>query len=600
MKHFRSRFFQPAITSAFLGGWILSGCSDPKPGGPATASSAATAGGPSAGQPQTAAAPVVSAVEFSALTNQWAQVQQAQSELIQRLQAQLTQLDQRQIEQANSFRTHRESLSELRLAPDERSQQLLAKIGELEGKIRSLETGWVLPEIALAAEDGPTTRELDQKIQGVERKWEQAGEAAEAKAKTAPKLSVGTTGLSFESNDGSFSLRIKGLVQTDAQVFLGDNPLLEGNDGFYLRRVRTAVQGTFLKDFNYLIVPQYGGLGQDQVQILDATVGYSLGDYELRVGKFKGPVGLEMLQSITALPFNERSLVSDLVPQRSVGAQLSGSLLKHSVTFAAGIFNSSGDQRNPANFDFSDDREYAGRVFFEPFKNTSSKAVQKLGFGLGGSFNQVSSNALGLPRVSGGNPGYFTSPGNQQFFAYNPVVGPVVADGSHWRLSPQGWYYYGPFGLLGEYALSSQGVYNSSTFRAGRLNHDAWQVSAEWVLTGEAASFNGIIPKRPFTRHGEGWGAWQLVGRFSKFDVDDNAFPAFSNPIASASEATSWSAGVNWWLNRNVRVSGNFTHTSFQGGGARPNLVDAATLTAPATVTAQDESVVSTRVQFSF
>jgi hypothetical protein len=57
---------------------------------------------------------------------------------------------------------------------------------------------------------------------------------------------------------------------------------------------------------------------------------------------------------------------------------------------------------------------------------------------------------------------------------------------------------------------------------------------------------------------------------------------------------------VNWWLNRNVRVLSSFTHTTFEGGGAPVNVADPTTITAPATVTAQDENVLSTRVQLSF
>jgi phosphate-selective porin OprO/OprP len=537
---------------------------------------------------------------LNTFTNQFAQAQQAQAEVIRRLQEQLAQVERQQAERATATSTERAGQAAALKAAEERSGQLATRLAELENKLQAVEAGRVLPEIAVAAEEGPTTRELEQQLKVVERNRELAAEASEAKAKEAPKFSAGAGGLSFTSGDGNFAFKVRGMVQADAQVFFNDNPLLEGNDGFYLRRVRTAFQGNLFKDFEYLIIPQYGGLGQDQIQILDAAVAYKFGDYEARIGKFKGPVGLELLQSIAALPFNERSLVSNLVPQRNVGAQFSGKLWDDTVSFAAGVFNNSGDQRNPANFDYSDDKEFAGRVFFQPFKQAALKPLQGFGFGLGGSYSQVSSNAVGLPRVGATVPGYSTTPGNQQFFAYNPTVGPVVADGVHWRLSPQGTFYYGPFGLMGEYALSNQDVYNSTTFRSAKLSHDAWQLTAEWVLTGEAASYAGINPLRPFSLHGGGWGAWQLVGRYSKFDVDDDAFPTFANPLASATGATSWSVGVNWWLNRNVRVLSSFTHTTFEGGGAPVNVADPATITAPATVTAQDENVLSTRVQLSF
>jgi phosphate-selective porin OprO/OprP len=175
----------------------------------------------------------------------------------------------------------------------------------------------------------------------------------------------------------------------------------------------------------------------------------------------------------------------------------------------------------------------------------------------------------------------------------------VVADGTHWRLSPHVTYLHGPFGLLGEYGISHQEVLNNSTQRKEDLTHTAWQVSGQWVLTGEAASFNGVAPEHPFDPRNGHWGAWQLVGRYGQLKLDDDTFPSFSNPATSAEEATSWSVGLNWWLNKNVRLMTSFAHTSFDGGGAF-NPPDASTLLPPATVTAQDEKVFFTRLQVAF
>jgi phosphate-selective porin OprO/OprP len=218
---------------------------------------------------------------------------------------------------------------------------------------------------------------------------------------------------------------------------------------------------------------------------------------------------------------------------------------------------------------------------------------------VGASYSEISSNAAALPSTSGGTlPGYLTS-GLQQFFAYNPGVGTVVADGAHWRISPYVSYVYGPFGLLGEYGISHQGVLNNFTLRRAELAHTAWQVSAQWVLTGEPASFTGITPKRPFDPLSGGWGAWQLVGRFGQLHIDDSAFQGFANPANSASAATSWSVGINWWLNRNVRLLTSYSLTTFTGGGAF-SLLDSTTLVPPATVTHQDESLFMTRLQLAF
>ena len=184
----------------------------------------------------------------------------------------------------------------------------------------------------------------------------------------------------------------------------------------------------------------------------------------------------------------------------------------------------------------------------------------------------------------------------QHFFAYNPAGTSVLADGTHWRFSPQGYYYWGPFGFLGEYVISDQEVVSTATLGRANLQHSAWQASAQWVLTGEPASFSGVTPKHSFDPRAGNWGAWQLVARVSQLKIDDDTFNGFSNPATSANEALSWAVGLNWWLNKNIRVLTSFSYTTFEGGGT----VTPTTLVPPGTVTAQDEKAFFARVQLAF
>jgi phosphate-selective porin OprO and OprP len=423
----------------------------------------------------------------------------------------------------------------------------------------------------------------------------QVGQAAPA----APRLGVGADGFVLSSADTNFVLRLRGLLQVDSRTFFGDNPWSQGNDGFLVRRARPIMEGTVYRDFDFALIPDFAG---SSAQIFDANLNYRYRpELQLLTGKFRGPVGLEQLMPTDVYGlFNERSMVSDLVPARNIGMQLWGEVATGAVSYAAGIFTASSDGRNPTTAGFSDAYELGGRVFLQPFKPTSLTALRGFGFGLGGSYSEISSNAAGLPSTTGGTlPGYFTA-GQQQFFAYNPLVGPVVADGAHWRLSPQSYWCYGPFGVLGEYILSDQKVLNAATLRRATLDHRAWQVSGQWVLTGENASFTGITPRRKFDPRTGGWGAWQLVGRLGALEIDPTSFQGFSNPAASARSATAWSVGINWWLNKNLRVLTSYSQTLFDGGGAAPNPFDPTTLVPPATVTHQDEKVFFTRLQLAF
>lgn len=542
------------------------------------------------------------AAQLVALTHQLAAVRAEQSETVRRLLSRPGQLEEREAAQTRAAESARAEQGEARAAllaaQEEQARRFTERMAQLEGEVGSLQAGRLLPEITLPPEDGPTVGELEQKILIAERRRELDAEAAEARAGALPQLSIGERGVSFRSADTNFTFGLRGLVQLDSRTFFNDDEWNEGNDTFLLRRARPILEGTVFRNIAYRIQPDFGGSG---AQIFDAYVAYEhRPELALTAGKFKGPVGLEQLHPVSALGFNERGLPSALVPLRNVGVQLSGKLADGRVEYAAGVFNVAGDGRNPENANFGDGREYAGRVFLRPFLTSEDRWLQNLGFGVGGSHSQVSSNALALPASRGGRvPGY-TTPAVQQFFAYNPLAGPVVGDGSFWRVSPQLEYRVGPFGLIGEYVISQHAVYNSTTFRSADLAHHAWQLAAQWVLTGEPASFGGIVPNRPFSPHGGGWGAWQLVGRFGQLDIDDGAFQGFSNPANSASEATSWSVGVNWWLNRNLRVQTSFTHTSFEGGGAPASAVDPGTYLPPATVTRQDENALMTRIQLAF
>ena len=482
-------------------------------------------------------------------------------------------------------------------AEKDRTQRLLNKIAELENKLNALENGHSLPEIAAATEQAPTVEQLDQKIRILERKNELASEAAEAKSKETPRVSVGANGFVLSSADTNFVLRVKGLAQLDSRTFINDNPLLQGNDGFVLRRARPILEGTLYRDFDFNLTPDFAG---SSPQIFDAWLNYKLKpSLQLRTGKFKGPVGFENLQSDATLPFDERSFVSTLVPNRSLGVQLWGELGEGTASYAAGVFDGSGDGRNPGSSNIGDDLEFAGRIGFEPFRHSAIDAIRGIGLGVGASYGQVHSNLTSLPSLTGGTLAGYTTPGQQQFFAYNPTTPAVVADGDHWRVSPYAYYLRGPFGISGEYGISQQGVLNNSSLRRADLAQTAWEVTGQWVLTGEAASFTGIVPRSPFDPLGGKWGAWQAVARFSQFEVDDATFPRFSAPATSARGATSWSVGLNWWLSRNVRFLTSFTHTVFDGGGGF-NPLDGTTLVPPATVTRQDEDLVLTRLQIAF
>ena len=143
----------------------------------------------------------------------------------------------------------------------------------------------------------------------------------------------------------------------------------------------------------------------------------------------------------------------------------------------------------------------------------------------------------------------------------------VVADGTHWRVGPQAYWYWGLFGLLGEYSISSQRLEQGvAPFGSTRAENSAWMVTASWMLTGEEATFRAVTPRNNFDPRNGGWGALQVVARYSYLDIDDDLFPTFADPAELPTRVANWGLGLNWYLNRNIRAVFNYNHFDFEGG----------------------------------
>jgi phosphate-selective porin OprO and OprP len=467
-------------------------------------------------------------------------------------------------------------------------ETLKQQLRELSRKVETLESQRATDQQSATNNSNGQIKQLDQQVKILARERELDQDAAAAAAKTQPKFSVGSGGFVASSADSNFVFRLDGVIQVDSRTFFNDTAI-KSNDGFLLRRVRPIFQGTLYRDFDFRFTPDFAPSSGPTV--FDAYGNYRYEPWlQVRTGKFKTPEGLEQLQEDVNISFNERSLATDLVPNRDVGLQLWGDIDGGVLSYAGGIFNGVGDAQNSSNVAYENEVEFAGRVFTLPFKNSDITALQGLGFGVAGTSENGTSGTKDLPSTTGGTlPGY-TTDGQQQFFAYNSTT---VANGEHWRLSPQGYYYWGPFNLLGEYAVSDQGVRNTATKQEADLHNTAWEISGGWILTGENASFNGITPLHPFNPHGGDWGAFQLVARYAELDIDDDAFKGFANSATSASAAQAWSTGVNWYLNKNIRLNASFSHTTFTGGGGAGTV-------SPAIVTRQPENVFFTRVQLAF
>ncbi len=455
----------------------------------------------------------------------------------------------------------------------------------------------------------------DQRIQSLEKRVEQLEKLLQARdvkppaatpvesakpaeaPKPGPSLSIGSSGFVMRSADTNFTLRLRGLLNVDSRWYPDDGGIGD-NDGFFLRRARPILEGSLFRDFEFRFTPEFGG---SSPVIRDAWVNYHHADgLQFMIGKMKPPGGLDRWQSVANIPFVERSLVAGLWPVRELGVLLHGELWTGAeadtkrlaaegvVNYALGAFNGTGDDRAAGNSDTDGNTELAARLFVHPFLRRGPQALRGFGLGIAGTYGQ-SEGSGGLP-----SGGVYGTEGQQDMFAYRsgngdaPATANVTADGNHWRIGPQAYWYHGPLGVQAEFGISSQELRrDDGTTSRLRANHQAWSVNASWLLTGEDASFKAVTPKRNFAPHSGGLGALQLVARYSVFDFDNDVFPNFADPAESATRANAWGVGLNWYLNRNVRLMLNYLQTDFTGGASGP-------------VPHQNENVILTRAQVVF
>ena len=406
-----------------------------------------------------------------------------------------------------------------------------------------------------------------------------AGSATESR----PQIFAGPGGFSFQSADGADQIRFHGEFDFDGR-FYNDNLTPDGSHSTWLlRRARPIIEGTFGNLFDFRFNPDFAG-GKTVIQ--DAFVAARFNPwFVVTAGKFKEPFGLERLQYSVNNRFIELGLPSDLVPNRDLGIQVSGTapFVSGTLTYQIGYFDgvvdgTSTDSNTTPDVDNNDKRDWVARLFAQPFLHTES-ALKGLGVGVAvGYVNEVGSATNTLL------PAYKTET-QRNFFSYAAAGGTgaaaTIANGERLRISPQAYYYYKRLGLLGEYVGEWQDV--SRTFGSGttaftrraRLKPESWQAQGTFLLTGDDASFDTVVPKSPFSLDSPGWGALEVAARFSELKLDAATFAGvggvnnwFADPGSQARAARAWSLGLNWYLTENVAWYLDYTKTGFDGGAA--------------------------------
>ncbi|WP_255556457.1 porin [Methylococcus sp. Mc7] len=437
--------------------------------------------------------------------------------------------------------------------------------------------------------------ELHERVTNLEKTTEAQKAAAEEKAKKSALTEIGDRGIAWSSADGNYKLALRGYLQADFRTFFDGsnktrNPGSDLTDSALIRRARLTLEGQLFKWVDWRVSPDFAN---SQLQLFDAFIdAHYIPEAALQVGKMRVPMSLERYKTATNLDFVERGYPAQIAPNRDVGAMLHGQIgypgykphysiqpvFRDWISYEFGWFNGTGDSTPVGQSDVEVDQEkdIAARVFSHPFLKSGIEPLEGLGIGVAGTWGNPINQTLNK----------LISVGQQTIFNYGGSgtnTSAVVANGNAYRYYPQAYWYYGPFGLLGEYLWTNHRVLATSTSGSKstsyetRMDNRAWNLEATYVLTGERDGFFGIKPQNNFDPLAGNWGAFVLAGRWTGLAIDSHAFEPFTgangrsatlaNPLTSVSSANSWGVALNWYLNPFMKMQTDYNNTYFQGGG---------------------------------
>ncbi len=389
----------------------------------------------------------------------------------------------------------------------------------------------------------------------------------------------------IQSADGRFSAAIHAVMQLDMADYMQKTPgstsvdfrrgataadtshardLSSGSD---FRRARLGLDGRVFGDFDYNVLLEFGGTGEEDAgHIQELWVQYSgLHPLYFRVGAFAPFIGLEDANSTNGMPFLERPAPSDLarglagsdfreaaqITYDDARLFLSGAVTGRSV----GIVNASG---SGVAQPYDSQLGFVGRAAFIPFKGPD----WLVHLGAHGSWVARPADAGG-PDATAATARYAVDLRIQSELRVDAtrLIDTGAIDASHASTA----------GL--EFAAQKQNFYLQSELeyltiqrRVSTLADPkffAWYVEGSWLLTGERRVYNTgnfafDAPKiaHNFSVKDGGWGAFELALRYSDADLNFHAGSQNSAPVASAvrgGDETIFTTGLNWYLNPVVR-----------------------------------------------
>lgn len=399
--------------------------------------------------------------------------------------------------------------------------------------------------------------------------------AAAPPAEPPPRLALVAGRPTITSADGGSSIALRGIVNLDAAFYdqqsvaaltdyrrgsVGSGSNRENDaardlsSGTNFRRARIGLEGTFMRDFRYKIVTEFGGSGAEaQARLNDGWIAYTgFAPFTVQLGAFAPTAGMDDSTSPEDSLFIERAAPAELA-RANVGADGRASIaVRGSGTRWMGGLALTGGVAGEAEA-FDEQRALIGRLGVLAL--TGADYNVHLG---------VSGNYVLRPAdqgVAAGANRYTLRLRDRPELRVDGTrlidTGPIAADGA-WSRGLE-------FGAnWRNFYLQAEGFQYGIERRDHALEDpefSGWYAQGSWILTGESrrynivnGSFQNLKPAAPFG--GGGWGAWELAWRVSHVDLDFAAGAAGTAATPAAVRGGSQdilSLGLNWTPNANLR-----------------------------------------------
>lgn len=280
----------------------------------------------------------------------------------------------------------------------------------------------------------------------------------------------------------------------------------------------------------------------------------------IQVGQFKTPFSLDAGTGGGDLDFIRRSRVAtQLGGTRDRGVMVHGRLWRR-FEYETGVFRGDGEVTDVRDvLEARTGRVTAVRVVVTPWA-ASDSLLRNLQMGVAATAAEL---AEGISGVKGR-----TVAGSTYSESVYWVQGARRRGGLEARWRP------GPFGVAAEYIHGveqrrGQGRANDSL---APLSVVGWYVTGTWIVTGERKTGN-VTPRRSVLQRG--LGAVEVTGRLERFVIGDGseAFEPVANPRADlvpAKGERAFTAGVNWYPHRWLKLQVNLVHETLTGAVVDP------------------------------